>query len=369
MANLIILIAIGILWFFLLVCGIFMIAVRRKHRDRSRLFFGIFALVSSYTLLQKMFFILREANIQDYYQVLPLREICFGMLCRYLFTLYPIEVARPNWLTWRRWLLCISPWLACIALYGLLLGFHQTPLDTFDDVLANLDKPDVVVRLGLLLSMLPFEFVWTLTYDTHHSSAGRAWLRRMTFMVSIIALAFVGNMLTRSVVWRSIHSLVYMAYTLYVMYIELFVRIPVPCRTTEEIRDGQSHTPSELPVTPLAEDSLTSLQQRLRTAMEEEELWREPELSLEDLACRVGSNRTYITRAIQQMGYTGFKDYLNRLRVRYISQRLRIPQHERMQALFYDAGYRSRGSAWRNFTAIMGCSPSEYEEQNKGTRD
>ena len=59
MANLLILMLVAILWFFLLVSGVYMIATRKEHSDRSRLFFGIFSLVSSYALLQKMFFMLR----------------------------------------------------------------------------------------------------------------------------------------------------------------------------------------------------------------------------------------------------------------------------------------------------------------------
>ena len=61
---------IGILWFFLMVCGIYMIATRSTHSDRSRVFFGAFALISSYALLQKMFFIFKEVDMQDYYYVI-----------------------------------------------------------------------------------------------------------------------------------------------------------------------------------------------------------------------------------------------------------------------------------------------------------
>ena len=353
----------AILWFFLLVCGGYMIAARRVHNDRSRVFFAVFALASSYALLQKMFFMLRSGDIQDYYYVLPLRELFFGQLCRYLFALYPLEVARPNWLTFRRWILFVIPWMLVMAGYGIFLGFYQTPLRSFNDLLLNIDRPDVLVRIALLLFMFPVEFIWTLAYNTHRSSAGRSWLRKMMLMVSLIAVAFVGNMLTRSVEWRSFHSFIYLCYALYVMYIELFVRIPVPAHSAEEpVCESEENAVAE-PVLP--SDISGQLEQQIRMVMERQQLWREPELMLDDLVQRVGSNRTYVTGSIQEMGYTGFKDYLNRLRVDYIRRQLLEPQHEKMQSLFYDAGYRSRSSAWRNFTAIVGCSPSEFEERNR----
>ena len=364
MANLLILMSVAILWFFLLVTGGYMIAARRVHNDRSRVFFAVFAWASSYALLQKMFFMLREGDIQDYYYVLPLRELFFGQLCRYLFALYPLEVARPGWLTFRRWMLFVIPWLLVMAGYGLFLGFYQTPLRSFDDLLLHIDRPDVWVRILLLLFMFPVEFVWTWGYNARRSSAGRSWLRRMTLMLLLIAVAFVGNMLTRSVGWRSFHSFVYLCYALYVMYVELFVRIPVPACQAEDASSAPNipvHTePASSPVVP------GRLEQEIRLVMEQQQLWREPDLMLDDLVQRVGSNRTYVTASIQEMGYTGFKDYLNRLRVDYIRRQLLEARHEKMQSLFYDAGYRSRSSAWRNFTAIVGCSPSEFEERNRG---
>ena len=362
MANLLILMLVAILWFFLLVSGVYMIATRKEHSDRSRLFFGIFSLVSSYALLQKMFFMLRAEEIQDYYYVLSFREICFGLLCRYLFTLYPVEVARPNWLSARHiygGFVCLT---AIVGLYGLLFHFHETPLHTFNDLLLNIDKPDVVARLLMLCMMFPYEFVWTIYYDKKHSSAGQPWLRRTTFVVSLIVVMFIGNMLTRSVAWRSLHAIIYLIYPLYVLYIELFVRIPVP-----QMPQLPSKPAPQVQVSSTTNGNsaghTSELQRKVRQVVEEEELWREPDLLLNDLVRAVSSNRTYVTQAIQDMGYTGFKEYINNLRVNYIRQRLQEPEHERIQDLFFEAGYRSRGAAWRNFTAIAGCPPTIFEEQ------
>lgn len=40
------------------------------------------------------------------------------------------------------------------------------------------------MRIGMLVFMLPVEFVWTLVYDAKKSSAGRSWLNRMTLMLT-----------------------------------------------------------------------------------------------------------------------------------------------------------------------------------------
>ncbi|MDY2942279.1 MAG: helix-turn-helix domain-containing protein [Paludibacteraceae bacterium] len=353
-------ILLGIILFTLVVSGVYMILARQEHSDRSRVFFGVYALLSAAAILLKMVLMLGGESIREYYHVLNIREMILGMCLRYLVTLYPVEVARPGWFNLRRWLLYVLPCAVYVAVYIVLFGRYQTPLDSFAELTANIGKPDVIMRLVLLVFMLPIEFIWgCFHYNPRRSSAGSSWLMVMLVLVSGISFAFVGNMLSRSFIWRMLHTFFFLAYPIYVMYIELFERIPVPKTiAAQPEQESMRETTQEE-----QKESLLLVQKQVRHAMEQGELWREPELRLEDLTRRVGSNRNYVTQAIQQMGYSGFKDYLNQLRVAYIKDQLQKRPQMNIQDIFYDAGYRSRGSAWRNFTTIVGCSPSEFIEK------
>lgn len=48
----------------------------------------------------------------------------------------------------------------------------------------------------------------------------------------------------------------------------------------------------------------------------------------------------------------------------YVCQQLRKDPNIPVQTLFIDAGYRSRTTAWRHFTTIVGCTPSEFVERS-----
>ena len=144
----------------------------------------MFCLGKFLRFVAKVVFIFQEIEIEDYYVVLPLRELIFGQLCRYLFTLYPIEVARPNWLKMKCLCIVILPWIVYVFIYFISFGFNETTLSSFQDIHNNLDKPDVLMRIGMLVFMLPVEFVWTHVYDAKKSSAGRSWLNRMTLMLT-----------------------------------------------------------------------------------------------------------------------------------------------------------------------------------------
>jgi D-3-phosphoglycerate dehydrogenase len=58
-------------------------------------------------------------------------------------------------------------------------------------------------------------------------------------------------------------------------------------------------------------------------------------------------------------------DMLNRRRIDYVCQQLRKDPNASIQTLFEEAGYRSRTTAWRHFTNIVGCTPSEFVERGK----
>ena len=128
----------------------------------------------------------------------------------------------------------------------------------------------------------------------------------------------------------------------------------------------------ELPETPLPSeepeqkpDVITEVSQRIQMALENPDIWQNPDLTQDDLVRMVRTNRRYLQLGIKQLGYDSYPDMINRRRVAYIQEQLHDDPAQNLQSLFYDAGYRSRTSAWRNFTAIAGCSPTEYCESTR----
>ena len=82
--------------------------------------------------------------------------------------------------------------------------------------------------------------------------------------------------------------------------------------------------------------------------MEEEKLYREPDLRITDLARRLGTNSKYVSLAINQVIGHSFADYVNCYRIRQ-AQELR-QQHPDMTVaeIAHRVGYRSMQSFYRN---------------------
>ena len=58
----------------------------------------------------------------------------------------------------------------------------------------------------------------------------------------------------------------------------------------------------------------------------------------------------------------GFKEYLNSKRIKSVASQLRKNPDLDIQEAFFNAGFRSRTTAWRNFKEMLGMSPSEFRQ-------
>jgi AraC-like DNA-binding protein len=142
-----------------------------------------------------------------------------------------------------------------------------------------------------------------------------------------------------------------------VVYFEHYERIHVPL---EKVRDYYMW--DQLPCT--TQNTVNAVAQSLLRLMDDSTIWQDSELTGDKIVHLVGTNRTYIQQAAKQLGFANLSDMLNRRRIDYVCQQLRQDPNTPIQTLFTEAGYRSRATAWRHFTSIVGCTPREFVERN-----
>jgi AraC-like DNA-binding protein len=110
---------------------------------------------------------------------------------------------------------------------------------------------------------------------------------------------------------------------------------------------------------------ISELQKRIEQLMEEEQLFRQPNLKIVDLVQKLGTNRSYIYQAINREMGLSFAEYINRMRIEYASQL--ILQHPDMpvSTIGEQAGFNSSTSFYRNFKLYKGMGPKEYQSSLK----
>lgn len=136
-------------------------------------------------------------------------------------------------------------------------------------------------------------------------------------------------------------------------------------RLLEEVKKTEL-VKTEKPQTaePAREDAYASMQLLFGTIekkMAEEHLYRNANLTLETLAEIIGSNRTYVSRAVNMFAGVSFSNYVNNHRVAEAMKLLSDPTSKILvKELAYHLGYNSDSAFSKVFKSKTGMSPNEF---------
>ena len=103
-----------------------------------------------------------------------------------------------------------------------------------------------------------------------------------------------------------------------------------------------------------------SLYDGLVALMHKDELFRNPELGRDDLAAQMGTNRTFLSQAIKQESGQTVSEFINHFRFRYTAMLLSDRPELGITEIGEMAGFASRSTMHRQFSAHFGMSPSDY---------
>ena len=289
-------------------------------------------------------------------RILPPENLYGGLFTIILLYLYPVETIYAGWLTRRRLGILFAPWLLVGALWFVLpITFRE--LSSLNDVWTYWGEFNVWSRLVVLfLGIFPYCLtLFLIPYNWTRSRVGNRWIIHYALMIQLIGALYTLFMLTGSVVISSIHLLVFIAVVLVVTYQELFVRFDMlPSRKS----DSGEVVPEIVKVIPLAMDN--PLIGKLLKVMNEEEIWRNPDLTMTELVVRLGTNRSYLSNAIKASGYANFADMVNRRRIEALCEMTKKETLVNLQEAFFQVGFRSRETASRCFKKYTGQSPTDY---------
>ncbi len=107
-----------------------------------------------------------------------------------------------------------------------------------------------------------------------------------------------------------------------------------------------------------------SLWDRLETAMQEQKVFRQKDMTLDRAAAMLGTNRTYLSKAVNTFSDCDFSTYVNKYRIR---ESISIMQECGKQTAFKEiadrVGYNSLQAYYNAFQKETGLSPGKYREQ------
>ena len=333
-----------------LVCGVLIWRNRRGVPDRSRIILFLITL-TALPLIGKVASLMMHGLNNRFVEVLPIVPTLMGLITVGLMLLYAVEVMRPNWFRWRHVLTFILS-LAGVLVLAVVFKDQFTVLHSTDELVQHVGEPNVLLRLlfNLASLLVCLSLLW-LPYRWQASSASRRWVITYVCFIFIIGALFHTWTLTLSMPIHIVHNLMPLFFIIYYTWYELHERILPPPVVLEKQETGAA---------PIPTTGSDDLWLRIVKVIHKDDYWRNPDLTLDMLCQLLGSNKDYVLRCFRQNANTTFLDYVNSLRIAYVTEELRRDPLQSQRDLFFNAGFRSKTTAYRNFCKYNGLSPTEF---------
>lgn len=340
---------------------------RREDGDRSRRF-----LCYTWICLGLLFFIrllTTQSGIIIAGQVLPPENLLGGVYTIILLYLYPVEAINSGWLTKKRLLLLFFPAMVMTILFILFrLDFRE--LKSFHDLLENFYEFNVWIRVVILfMAILPYTIMlFLIPYNWMKSRVYNRWITFYTLKIQLIGFLYIIFMLTGSSLVSAIHIMVFMYLAVTITYQEIFDCFEISS-TNNNVSLDLSAAVAEKELVHVEDESKNPLVAQLCKLMDESAVWKNPDLTLPELAMLLNTNRNYLSRAIQEAGYKNFADIINRRRVIEFMRLADAGEVMSIQETFFSVGFRSRETALRCFKKYTGMLPTDYVRGKSGIFD
>lgn len=116
----------------------------------------------------------------------------------------------------------------------------------------------------------------------------------------------------------------------------------------------------------ILEQEVAGWKRKIETIMNEEQLYLLPELTLSDLARRLGTNASIASAVINKVFGKNFNDFVNGYRVEAVKKMLLNNEaaHLSLLGIAMDCGFHSKSTFNRAFKKATGMTPSEYLEHS-----
>lgn len=129
-----------------------------------------------------------------------------------------------------------------------------------------------------------------------------------------------------------------------------------------EFKTGKENSKEKYQNSGLTDELVDEYYKKLIILMEQEELYKNSDLSLNNLANELGIHPNYLSQIINENKNQSFYDYVNSFRVEEFKRLIAIPKNQQftIMTIAYDCGFNSKSSFNRYFKENTGLTPSQF---------
>jgi AraC-like DNA-binding protein len=112
-----------------------------------------------------------------------------------------------------------------------------------------------------------------------------------------------------------------------------------------------------------------ALFRRAEATLMDQQLYLQPELTLNDLASAIGAPARDVSEAVNGAGEQSFFEFVNRARIRHVQERLITEPHARILDIAFQSGFNSKSAFNGVFKKSAGVTPTQFRREHVSSRE
>ena len=255
-----------------------------------------------------------------------------------LCVILQLEIIRSQCISYLRAIIIALPFAVLLAIYSML------PSHT-------------IIFLSFILSAIYSLFLTIYTYIAcyklpHHNPNRRAAI----FILNAFIVIFL-SWIFSCIISRPITDIMYYIASGLAWCVIFYTIEHIYTEEQEEVEKQEQVTAINIHEYPFA-DSLNQL-------MQQEQIYLNPEISISEIARRIGTNRSYLSDYLNHNCNSSFIDFINNLRLEHAEKLMKDDPKSSIDSISISSGFNSLSTFRRAFIKKHGITPSSYRQKLK----
>lgn len=303
--------------------------------------------------------IVKEMPEYNFTELLSIEKMLKWYALANIVALFPIASLSPGYFNHFRTFTFLLPPIITITVGICYLEFNGmiTPIYSASDIIMNMDNRDVRLRVCIFLLSV-FTPLFILLYAMIHTKTYRRINKNMHLFISFLFLflgIYVLFTLTINEFIFNLFGITAIVFT--VLFSMLYLRYENPfsdhitmvCDTGNGLPQTEENAPQPL-----------QLFFQIESYLKEEHPYIDQQYTIEQLAKSLNEKEHAVSAAIKSKGFTGFREYINYLRLEHFKLLAAESPEKNVKELMFACGFTSRATFYRNFSEKYGISPAQF---------
>lgn len=284
-----------------------------------------------------------------------------------IVALFPIASLSPGYLNHFRIFTFLLLPIITITVGISYLGFNGniTLINSIDEIIPNINNMDVKLRIcTFLLSVFtPLAlFLYPMINNKSYRKINKNMYLFIAFLLLFLGIYILFTLNINEFIFN-LFGITAIVFT--VLFSILYLRYENPFSVhINMMRNAEN---SENKIIPQTEKSVQPLPlfTTIETYLQEQHPYTDQGYNIEHLAKSLNEKEHAISIAIKSRGFTGFREYINYLRLEYFRQLAVEKPQSNVKELMFACGFTSRATFYRNFSEKYGVSPTKFIENQR----